>query len=153
MFYTSWTVLGQGDLVFLSSPTAQSNKPHATPRLLPATSPEIRNFRGWVSPMSHSKQNQKGAALDNWSLLLQLQHQYFPVLALSTLLPPISPTPQLTSHALHTPFWSQSSFQHILPFPCFSIQEIPPTKFHFKIMTNNIAMPSVFITYHSFYAF
>lgn len=71
---SSWS--GGPCFSLLSSPTAQSNKPHATTSL-PATSPEIRNFRGWVSSMSHSKQNQKGAALDNWSLLFQLQHQYF----------------------------------------------------------------------------
>lgn len=70
---------GGGDFVFfLSSLTAESNKPHITPHLLPATSLEIRNSRGWISPTGQSKWNQKGAALDNWSLLLQLQHQYFP---------------------------------------------------------------------------
>lgn len=95
VFYTSWTVLSQGDFVFLSSPTAQSNKPHVTPHLILATSPEIRNFRGRVSLMSQSEQIQKGAASDNWSLLLQLQHQYFPqtwLSALSFLQPPPPPS-------------------------------------------------------------
>lgn len=48
---------------FLSSPTAQSNKPHATSHVPPARRPEM-DFRGRVSPMRQSKQIQKRAALD-----------------------------------------------------------------------------------------
>lgn len=112
-----------GELVFfLSFPTAQSNKPHATPHLLPATSLEIRNSRGWISPMSPSKWNQKGAALDNWSLLLQLQRQYFLqswLSALSFLQPQLPSSP----HMLHI-FLSIPS----LPFNTSS----PPPDFPFR---------------------
>lgn len=121
MSYTSWTVLSQGDFAFLSSPTAQSNKPHATSHVPPATSPET-DFRGQVSPMGQSKQIQKGAALDNWSLLLQLQHQYFPqswLSALSFLQPP----PALSSPHMLYIFLSDPSLpfntSHPAPvFPC-----------------------------------
>lgn len=110
MFDTSWTVLSQDDFVFLSSPTAQSNKPHATSHVPPATSPEI-NSRGQVSPMSQSKQIQKGAALDNWSLLLQLQYQYFSQSWLSAHFFLQPPPPPSSPHMLYI-FLSDSS----LPF-------------------------------------
>lgn len=150
------TPLGQfslpGALFSSSSPIAQSNKPRVTPPLLPATRLERRNSRGWTSPKGQSKWNQKGAASDNWSLLLPLQHPTFPQAWPSALFC-LPPPPHLTSHALHIPVRSRLSFQHVLPSSCFSIQTIPPTKFHFKIMTSNIAAPSAFLTYHSFYTF
>lgn len=141
-----------GALFSSPSPIAQSNKPRVTPPLLPATRLERRNSRGWTSPKGQSEWNQKGAASDNWSLWLLLQHHCFPQAWPSALLRP-PPPPHLTSHALHIPGRPRLAFQHVLPSSCFSVQAIPPTKFHFEIMTSNIATPSAFLTDRSFCTF